>query len=47
MVTALATLEAVKKALAHQVSGYIAKPFTPDQLEEKIFLVLAQKGMGE
>lgn len=47
MVTALATLEAVKKALAHQVSGYIAKPFTPDQLEEKIFLVLAQKGIGE
>ena len=47
MVTALATLEAVKKALAHQVSGYIAKPFTPDQLEEKIFLVLAQKGGGE
>ncbi|WP_434613486.1 response regulator [Azospirillum sp. B2RO_4] len=47
MVTALATLDAVKKALAHQVSGYIAKPFTPDQLEEKIFLVLAQKGMGE
>lgn len=44
MVTALATLDAVKKALAHQVSGYIAKPFTPDQLEEKIFLVLAQKG---
>ncbi|MFP5513931.1 MAG: response regulator [Alphaproteobacteria bacterium] len=47
MVTALATLEAVKKALAHQVSGYIAKPFTPDQLEEKIFLVLAQRGIGE
>ncbi|CAO3406400.1 response regulator [Azospirillum largimobile] len=47
MVTALATLEAVKKALAHQVSGYIAKPFTPDQLEEKVFLVLAQKGIGE
>ncbi|MGF7177125.1 response regulator [Azospirillum doebereinerae] len=47
MVTALATLEAVKRALAHQVSGYIAKPFTPDQLEEKVFLVLAQKGMGE
>jgi len=45
MVTALATLEAVKRALAHQVSGYIAKPFTPDQLEEKVFLVLAQKGM--
>ncbi|QCG96618.1 response regulator [Azospirillum sp. TSA2s] len=47
MVTALATLEAVKKALAHQVSGYIAKPFTPDQLEEKVFLVLAQKGIGD
>ncbi|CBS86328.1 response regulator [Azospirillum lipoferum] len=47
MVTALATLEAVKKALAHHVSGYIAKPFTPDQLEEKIFLVLAQKGIGD
>ena len=47
MVTALATVEAVKKALAHQVSGYIAKPFTPDQLEEKIFLVLAQKGLGD
>ncbi|SMH59444.1 response regulator [Azospirillum agricola] len=47
MVTALATLEAVKRALAHQVSGYIAKPFTPDQLEEKVFLVLAQKGMTE
>ncbi|CAO3424005.1 response regulator [Azospirillum endophyticum] len=47
MVTALATLDAVKRALAHHVSGYIAKPFTPDQLEEKIFLVLAQKGAGE
>lgn len=47
MVTALATLEAVKRALAHQVSGYIAKPFTPDQLEEKVFLVMAQKGMVE
>ncbi len=45
MVTALATLDAVKSALAHQVSGYIAKPFTPDQLEDKVFLVLAQKGM--
>ncbi|PWC37965.1 hypothetical protein TSO352_08480 [Azospirillum sp. TSO35-2] len=47
MVTALATLDAVKKALAHHVSGYIAKPFTPDQLEEKVFVVLAQKGIGE
>ena len=47
MVTALATMEAVKKALAHHVSGYIAKPFTPDQLEEKIFLVLVQKGIGD
>ncbi|MBK1836586.1 response regulator [Azospirillum sp. YIM B02556] len=47
MVTALATLDAVKRALAHHVSGYIAKPFTPDQLEEKIFLVLAQKEAGD
>ncbi|MBP2298750.1 response regulator [Azospirillum picis] len=47
MVTALATLEAVKRALAHHVSGYIAKPFTPDQLEEKVLLVLAQKGGGD
>lgn len=43
MVTALATLKAVEQALAHHVSAYIAKPFTPDQLEEKIFLVLAQR----
>lgn len=43
MVTALATLKAVERALAHQVSGYIAKPFTPEQLEEKVLLVLTQK----
>ena len=43
MVTALATLKAVERALAHNVSAYIAKPFTPEQLEEKVFLVLTQK----
>ncbi|MCW2236788.1 response regulator [Azospirillum canadense] len=44
MVTALATLKAVQRALAFNVSAYIAKPFTPEQLEDKIFLVLTQKG---
>lgn len=43
MVTALATMKAVEQALSHHVSAYIAKPFTPDQLEEKVFLVLAQR----
>lgn len=43
MVTALATRMAVEKALTHQVSGYIAKPFTPDQLEDKVLVVLTQK----
>ncbi len=43
MVTALATLKAVERALAYNVSGYIAKPFTPEQLEDKVFLVLTQK----
>lgn len=44
MVTALATLKAVERALAFNVSAYIAKPFTPEQLEEKVLLVLTQKG---
>lgn len=43
MVTALATLKAVEHALAHHVSAYIAKPFTPDQLEDKVLVVLAQR----
>lgn len=43
MVTALATPKAVHKALEHQVSGYIAKPFTPDQLEAKVLVALTQK----
>lgn len=41
MVTALATPKAVHKALEHRVSGYIAKPFTPDQLEDKVLAALA------
>lgn len=40
MVTALATPKAVHLAIENQVSGYIAKPFTPDQLEDKVFLAL-------
>ncbi|MCW2246334.1 CheY-like chemotaxis protein [Azospirillum fermentarium] len=44
MVTALATRKAVEHALAHQVTAYIVKPFTPDQLEDKVFIVLTQKG---
>ncbi|PWC55664.1 hypothetical protein TSO221_04305 [Azospirillum sp. TSO22-1] len=43
MVTALATLQAVERAIAAQVTAYIAKPFTPDQLEDKVLLVLTQK----
>jgi len=40
MVTALATPKAVHLAIENQVSGYIAKPFTPEQLEDKVFLAL-------
>jgi CheY-like chemotaxis protein len=43
MVTALATVETVKKAMDHEVTAYIAKPFPPEQLEEKI-LVLLNRG---
>lgn len=40
MVTALSTLIAVEEAMAHDVTAYVAKPFTPEQLEEKIVLLL-------
>ncbi|HYG90214.1 MAG TPA: response regulator [Azospirillum sp.] len=40
MVTALATMIAVEEALAHDVTAYIAKPFSPEQLEEKILLLV-------
>jgi CheY-like chemotaxis protein len=43
MVTALATVETVKKAMDHDVTAYIAKPFPPEQLEEKV-LVLMNRG---
>lgn len=40
MVTALATMIAVEEALAHDVTAYIAKPFSPEQLEEKILVLM-------
>lgn len=43
MVTALATQPAVKEAMAHDVTAYIAKPFPPEQLEEKV-MVLMNRG---
>ena len=46
MVTALATRQAVERAIAAHVTAYIAKPFTPDQLEDKVLLVLTQKGLA-
>lgn len=42
MVTALATMENVEQALAYDVTGYIAKPFPPEQLEEKILLLIGR-----
>lgn len=40
MVTALATMIAVEEALALDVTAYIAKPFSPEQLEEKIMVLV-------
>ncbi|WP_431856524.1 response regulator [Azospirillum sp.] len=40
MVTALATMIAVEEALAHDVTAYIAKPFSPEHLEEKILVLV-------
>lgn len=40
MVTALATLIAVEEAMAHDVTAYIAKPFPPEQLEEKVLVLI-------
>jgi CheY-like chemotaxis protein len=40
MVTALATVENVQAAMAHDVTAYIAKPFPPEQLEEKVLLLV-------
>lgn len=44
MVTALATLETVQQAMDHDVNAYIAKPFPPEQLEEKVLLLLNRVG---
>lgn len=43
MVTALATQPAVEAAMKHDVTAYIAKPFPPEQLEEKL-MVLMNRG---
>ncbi|HRJ60489.1 MAG TPA: response regulator [Azospirillaceae bacterium] len=40
MVTALSTLVAVEEAMAHDVTAYVAKPFTPEQLEAKVIVLL-------
>ncbi|WP_051340681.1 response regulator [Azospirillum halopraeferens] len=40
MVTALATMIAVEEAMAHDVTAYIAKPFSPEQLEEKVLVLV-------
>jgi CheY-like chemotaxis protein len=42
MVTALATMENVEEAKQHDVTAYIAKPFPPEQLEEKVLLLVNQ-----
>ncbi|CAK0754326.1 Response regulator [Azospirillaceae bacterium] len=47
MVTALATVKAVEMAMSEQVTAYIAKPFNPDQIEEKVFAVVAMKSSGQ
>lgn len=40
MITALATVPAVREAMHHEVDGYLAKPFPPEQLEEKILTLI-------
>lgn len=40
MVTALSTLIAVEEAMAHDVTAYVAKPFTPEQLETKVLALV-------
>jgi len=47
MVTALATLENVEQAMAHDVSAYIAKPFPPEQLEEKVLVLVNRPHLDE
>lgn len=46
MVTALATMIAVEEAMAHDVTAYIAKPFSPEQLEEKILVLVNRHSDG-
>ena len=36
MLTGRATIDAVKEARTHGVTAYLAKPFSPDQLQQKV-----------
>lgn len=47
MVTALATQPAVEEAMAHDVTAYIAKPFPPEQLEEKLMVLMNRGHKGK
>lgn len=47
MVTGLATKENVEIAIAHDVTAYIAKPFPPEQLEEKILLLMGRVALDD
>lgn len=40
MVTANADVDSIKTAAASGVSGYIAKPFSPDQLKKKLVALI-------
>mgnify|MGYP002033662140 CR=1 FL=1 len=40
MITALATVPAVREAMHYEVDAYLAKPFPPEQLEEKILTLI-------
>ncbi len=47
MVTALAQMAAVEEAMTHEVTAYIAKPFPPEQLEEKVLVLINRNFHGE
>jgi len=43
--TAEKTKECVMQAIENKVDGYLLKPLTPEQVEEKVFQVLSKKGV--